>query len=213
MPALRPDPDWHGAAAVLVEGCARLPDAEQRVRWLQGLALSLGDALYPAFLKVLWLVGEQADAAAQRAVADTLVQALASGRLPTGRHAAWGSAGGAAGRSSRAFGPLEYLCAWHAQPSSDALPAPGFDRAARALLGLVAHSAAARQLYCAKLLADAEDPLDGGWSRAARDALKALAETWSRPGAHERDAVDAFLHTLHGPARFGPPVAVAWTLR
>jgi len=194
-PELRAEPDWHGAAEVLIEGCAHLPDDEQRVRWMERLALALGDALYPAFLKVLCLVGEQGDAAAQRAVAHALVQALASGRLPAGRQASWGSPSAAA--SGRPFGPIEYLCAWHAQGGTQALPAAAFDRTARAVLGLVSHSPAAHQLYRAKLLADADDPLDGSWTRGSRDALKALAQAWRQPGC-EAAAVDAFLHTLHG---------------
>ena len=59
----RPDPDWSGAAEVLIEGCAHLPTPEERVRWLERLCLSLGDTLYPAFLQVLCRVGEHGDAA------------------------------------------------------------------------------------------------------------------------------------------------------
>ena len=85
-PVLKPDPDWSGAAEVLIEGCVYLPTAEERVRWLERLCLSLGDALYPAFLQVLCRIGEHGDASAQKAVADTLVLALQTGRLPSGRH-------------------------------------------------------------------------------------------------------------------------------
>ena len=77
----RPDPDWSGAAEVLIEGCAHLPTPEERVRWLERLCLSLGDTLYPAFLQVLCRVGEHGDAAAQKAVADTLVLALQTGAI------------------------------------------------------------------------------------------------------------------------------------
>ena len=78
---LRGHPDWHGAAEVLIEGCAHLPTEEARVRWMERLCLTLGDALYPAFLKVLCHVGEHADPGAQQAVAETLVSAMTSGRL------------------------------------------------------------------------------------------------------------------------------------
>ena len=199
-PVLKPDPDWSGAAEVLIEGCVYLPTAEERERWLERLCLSLGDALYPAFLQVLCRIGEHGDASAQKAVADTLVLALQTGRLPSGRHTAWGATHGAA---TRAMGPIEYLCAWHAQPDNRGLlGATAFDRAARAVLGLVSHSDTARRMYCAKLLADAEDPLGGAWSRGTRPALAAMARSWSAPAANTTpqraaaDAVDAFLAEL-----------------
>jgi hypothetical protein len=198
--ALRADPDWYGAAEALIEGCVYLPTPEERVRWLERLCLSLGDALYPAFLHVLCHIGEQGDPSAQKAVADVLVLALQSGRLPSGRHAAWGAAHGG---TTRTMGPIEYLCAWHAQPGDlGQLNASAFDRAARALLGLVSHSDAARHLYCAKLLADAEDPLSGAWSRTTRQALQAMVCAWAAAAPPRRaaeDAVNAFLAGLRQP--------------
>ncbi len=200
-PALTPksNPDWLGAAEVLIEGCAHLKTPEERVRWLERLCLSLGDALYPAFLQVLCCVGEHGDATAQKAVADTLVLALQTGRLPSGRHTAWGATQGTA---TRAMGPVEYLCAWHAQPGNRGLlSATAFDRAARAVLGLVSHSDTARRMYCTKLLADAEDPLGGAWARGTRPALAAMARAWAAadgatPQRLASGAVDAFLAEL-----------------
>lgn len=207
------EPDWLGAAEVLIEGCAHLHTPEERVRWLERLCLSLGDALYPAFLQVLCCVGEHGDAAAQKAVADTLVLALQTGRLPSGRHMAWGATHGAA---TRAMGPVEYLCAWHAQPGNRGLlSATAFDRAARAVLGLVSHSDTARRMYCAKLLADAEDPLGGAWSRGTRPALAAMARSWTAAGGASPQhiaaaAVDAFLAELRrGGGGGGSSVAQA----
>jgi hypothetical protein len=192
--ALRADPDWYSAAEALIEACAHLPTPEDRVRWLERLCLSLGDTLYPAFLHVLCRIGEYGDSHAQKAVADVLVLALQSGRLPSGRHAAWGAMHGAA---TRIMGPIEYLCAWHAQPDGRGqLNVTAFDRAARALIGLVSHSDSARHLYCAKLLADAEDPLGGAWSRVTRQALQAMVRAWAagpNPQRAAADAVDAFL--------------------
>lgn len=203
---LRLEPDWHGAAAVLIEGCLLLPGEEERVRWMERLCLSLGDALYPAFLKVLCHVGEQSDMTARQAVADTLVRALISGRLPSGHQAAWGGGGGGA---ARALGPVEFLCAWHARPSGGRpLSALAFERAACALLSLLSHSPVARQLYCARLLADAEDPLDGGWPRPARAALRALALAWREAGPHDLPRVArAFLQALQPSAPAWPPLS------
>lgn len=204
----RTAPDWSGAAEVLIEGCAHLPTPEERVRWLERLCRALGDTLYPAFLQVLCRVGEHGDAPAQRAVADTLVLALQTGRLPSGRHTAWGATHGAA---TRAMGPIEYLCAWHAQPDNRGpLGATAFDRAARAVLGLVSHSDAARRMYCAKLLADAEDPLGGAWARGTRPALAAMARSWAGDAPPQRaaaDAVDAFLAELRRGAGTGAGAA------
>ncbi|MBK1613162.1 hypothetical protein CKO44_06705 [Rubrivivax gelatinosus] len=208
--ALRAAPDWHEAAQTLVDGCCLLPDDEARVAWLEQLCRALGDPLYPAFLRVLCLVGEQGEAAAQRAVAATLNQALASGRLPAGPQAAWGAPGGGALRRQ---GPIEFLCARYLQPSGT-LSASAFDRAARALLGLMAQDAGAHARYRARLEAAAQDPLEGAWSRADRAALQALAAAWV-PGAAPGAAVDAFLQAaragsgglaaLPGFAAFGPP--------
>jgi hypothetical protein len=206
-PRLRPQPDWQGAAEILATGCLGLPDEEARVRWMERLCLSLGDALYPAFLKVLCHVGEHADVAARQAVADTLVRALVSGRLPSGRQAAWGGGG-----PTRGLGPVEFLCAWHAQPGhGQPLSALAFERAACALLGLLSHSPAARQLYCARLLADAEGALEGGWSRQARTALQALALAWRDAGPHDLPQVaEAFLRILHPAGEYWPLPGAVW---
>lgn len=202
--ALRPDADWMGACETLIAGCAHLPQEEERVRWLEQLCLSLGDELYPAFLKVLCLIGEHGDADAQRAVADTLVAALQSGRIPSGRYATWGTSLGA----SRPVGPVEYLCAWYAQPDARGpLPVLAFDRAAKSLLGLIAHSDTARQLYCAKLRAEAEDAVGGSWSRATRDALLTLVQAWENEREPAR-AVDAFVAGMNAGA--AQPAMAGW---
>lgn len=192
----RAAPDWWGAAQTLVDGCCTLPKGEH-VRWLEQLCLGLGDQLYPAFLRVLCLVGEHGEPLAQQAVAAALTQALASGRLPSGRQTAWGAAAGAATRQQ---GPIEFLCAWYLHPGgSDRLSANGFDHAARALLGLVAHDAQAQVLYRARLAAAAADPLEGAWSRQDRAALNALVQAW-QPGVAAAVPVDAFLQAARQPA-------------
>ena len=189
---LRDAPDWGGAAEVLIEGCTTLADADARVRWLGELCAGLGDALYPAFLRVLCLVGEHAEPAAQRSVAATLQQAMRSGRMPSGRHAAWG---GRRMSAARAHGPLEYLCAWYLHPhGNDLLSAPAFDRAARSLLGLLASDPLAHELCRSNLIAAADDPIEGAWSRADRAALRALVRAWS-PGSAPEAAVSAFLRS------------------
>ena len=229
-PALKADPQWDAAAQLLVDGCANAPDAAYRVDLLERLCLALGDQLYPAFLKVLCVVSERGTPAAQVAVADALVDALRSGRLPAGRRAAWGAAtdigsntaGGKTVGSNlptrpgprsvlgAALGPVEYLCAWYAEPNGvDAPSASSFDRTLLALLRLVSQSDRARTLYAARLSALAEDPLDGTLSRRARQALHALAAAWQQAGGSPAAAANAALQALGGTGlrALGPATA------
>ncbi|EHR71450.1 hypothetical protein BurJ1DRAFT_2621 [Burkholderiales bacterium JOSHI_001] len=179
---LHPDPDWRGAARALVSGCLDLPDDDDRVALMEAVCRGLGDELYPAFLRVLFEVGRYGDHAARAAVARALVQALRTGRLPNGRRAAWGSASGSSSRG-RSLGPLEYLCAWAAQAEGDAaLPHNLFENAAQSVMSLVAASDEARQLYCEKLLAEAQDSLEGALTRSTRHAMAELARAWADRG-------------------------------
>jgi hypothetical protein len=192
------EPRWALAAQALVDACIDLPNDEDRVAVLVAVCEGLGDDLYPAFLRVLSIVGKNGEHAARTAVADALVHALRTGRLPSGRRSAWGASAqaGAAFGSGRSLGPLEYLCAWHAQADvAQALSAEQFYAAACPLMDLIAASREARLLYCEKLLADANDPLSGALTRQTREALRALATAWSE-GAAASDASARFLSAL-----------------
>lgn len=197
---LQSSPRWVDAAQALVEGCVDLPDDEDRVALLAAVCEGLGDELYPAFLRVLWLVGQHGDHAACAAVARALVHALRTGRLPSGRRSAWGAGGAmppqAAYGSMRSLGPLEFLCAWHAQAEPErALSSEQFHMAARAIMDLISASREARLLYCEKLLADVDDPLSGTLTRQTRVALRALATAWAAEG-DSYDASARFLCSL-----------------
>lgn len=85
------EPRWAQAAQALVDGCLDLPHDEDRVALLAAVCEGLGDELYPAFLRVLALIGRHGDHAACAAVAGALVHALRTGRLPSGRRGAWGA--------------------------------------------------------------------------------------------------------------------------
>jgi hypothetical protein len=202
--SLMPEPRWALAAQALVDGCIDLPDDEQRIALLSTVCNGLGDELYPAFLRVLWIIGQQGDHAARAAVAQALVHALRTGRLPSGRRGAWGASPAAPSAtphaagfgSTRSLGPLEYLCAWHAQADpARALPAAQFDSAARSLMELIATSAEARLLYCEKLLGDVDDPMGGALTRGTREALRALATAWAE-GVSPADACARFVRAL-----------------
>jgi hypothetical protein len=197
------EPRWGAAAQALVDGCVDLPGDEERIALMTAVCEGLGDELYPAFLRVLWTIGLHGDHAARSAVARTLVHALRTGRLPSGRRSAWGAsaplqAHAAYGRT-RSLGPVEYLCAWHAQTEpARALTAAQFDIAARSLLDLISASREARLLYCEKLLADVDDPIGGAFARHTREAVRALAVAWSE-GAASSDVSARFLCALRGP--------------
>ncbi|NRF67239.1 hypothetical protein HLB44_09615 [Aquincola sp. S2] len=202
MTALLSEPRWAPAAQALVDGCTDLRDDEDRVALLAAVCEGLGDELYPAFLRVLWTVGQHGDHAACAAIARALVHALRTGRLPSGRRSAWGDSAPTPAQSAfgrvRCLGPLEYLCAWHAQADPvRALSSAQFHLAARALMDLVGASAEARALYCEKLLADADDPLPGALTRQTREALRALATAWGQ-GAPSFEACARFLQALPG---------------
>ena len=194
--ALADAPDWHGAARELVGGLCAEDAPERRVTLLEEVCTGLGDALYPAFLQILHAIERDGDLPAREVVARTLVDALVSGRLPSGRLPAWG--GTALPSDSpfgrvRSLGPLEYLCAWRAQPSSLAvLPDDVFERVATSLLELVESHPPAVALYAHKLLADVDDPLDGALSRTTREGLAALAQRW-HDGGSAAEASAAFL--------------------
>jgi hypothetical protein len=200
MAALLSEPRWVQAAQALVDGCIDLPSDEERVALLAAICEGLGDELYPTFLRVLWTIGRHGDHAACAAVARTLVHALRTGRLPSGRRNAWGASASAQSAacfgSTRSLGPLEYLCAWHAQAEpARAMSAAQFHSAARALMDLIAASPEARALYCEKLLADVDDPIGGALTRQTRAALRGLATAWA-DGATSFDASARFLTAL-----------------
>jgi hypothetical protein len=202
---MRERPDWDAAAQSLVDGCISLETPELRVRFMDRVCLALGDQLYPAFLRLLCMVSDQGDDQARAAVASTLVHALSTGRIPSGRLNAWGMSGngtGTEGRTSgghtRSLGPIEYLCAWHAQQSGPApLPLASFDTAARSMISLVGADPQAQALYCAKLRQDIDDPLGGSLSRSTRSALSALVSAWEQGLPTDR-VVQALLDELHG---------------
>lgn len=211
MPAaLLQEPRWREAARALVAGCVDLRGGDDAVALMEAVCQGLGQELYPAFLRVLCEIGRHGDHAARAAVARTLVQALRSGRLPSGRRAAWGSATWAgSGAGGRSLGPLEYLCASAAdRDSPGALSPRDFDLGAQSVMALVAADDDARLLYGERLLACAEDPLEGALPRTGRHAMQALAQAWLG-GAQPAEASAAFLAALPD-TRGGATVALAW---
>ena len=192
--ALRADPDWTAAARDLVAGLARQEDAESRIALMEHVCTGLGDALYPAFLEILHVVAHRGEVDDRRRVAAALVDGLVTGRLPSGRLAAWGGATLAVhdpfGRP-RSLGPIEFACAWFAQPNQlPPLARERFDRVLASLVALVSTHPPAAALYAATLAAEADDPTPGALAGNTRAGLAALARAWGVPGV-EADATRA----------------------
>lgn len=181
---IRDDADWVAAGAALVQGLAGLDRREDRLELVNRCCLDFGDNLYPAFLKLLCAIGRFGEPAARALVADTLAEAIATARLPSGRMAAWGGLGPAVGhpgapppgRAVRSFGPVEYLCTWHMEGRGEMpLDEETFATACRLLATLIGASPQATEFYSDKLQQDASDPLDGTYSRSTRQLLDAFA--------------------------------------
>jgi hypothetical protein len=179
-PLLREQPDWDTAAQSLIDGCVALATPELKVRFLDRVCLTLGDRLYPAFLRLLCVVSDDADEPAKRAVVQTLTHALSTGRLPSGRLQGWGRQSPSVnpwGVSTRSLGPIEYLCAWRGRQDGE-LAMPEFSSAAQSVISLVMVDAEASALYRLKLRQDIDDPLGGALSRTTRAALAELVDAW-----------------------------------
>lgn len=194
------EPRWTLAARALISGCIDLPELDAKVDLLEGVCRALGDELYPAFLRVLGEVGHHGDHDARAAVARVLVHALQTGRLPSGRRAAWGAAATAHAVSrGRSLGPLEYLCAWAGQGDvMNHLVQREFEQAARAVIQLVNADPTARDLYCGQLIAEADDPIEGALSRGTRAAMREMATAWAAD-ASPADVASAFVSSLAAP--------------
>ena len=200
--SLKADPDWHSAAQDLISGLCSFDGTEERIELLESVCLRLGNNLYPAFLQILHVINSRASDDSRCIMASTLVSCLQTGRLPSGMLAAWGSSsftGDSAFGQSRRLGPIEFVCAWYAQ-SSNELPISlqQFSNILDSLLSLVSSDVKAKQLYCHKLLADAQDPMGGSLSSKTRAGLQQLTQRWqaNSPEDSNTAVIDAFLEAL-----------------
>lgn len=187
-------------AAALV---ASARDAELRLAVLKRVARELGERGdgYPLFLKLILIVSESSETSAKQLLAATLATALRRSDLPSGPLTSWGAsslwaadtpirAGALLQQLSpvsapkRQFGPIEYLTAWHAQQThrtrlGEACFADGLGK----LVALVDHDEDARRLYPSKLLTDANNELEGVYTRSTRDLLAQIGSAWQAPDA------------------------------
>ena len=184
------------AADRLVSALAAHADPEYRLAVLKRLARRLGEDQYPLFLRLLGVVAESDDARAQQLLAETFGVALRRMDLPGGPLSSWGATGlpdpgapvaasalsghffGAAPR--RMLGPIEYLVVWHLQRTQrTALSDAGFRASLERLVAMFDRSPEARALYPQKLAADAQNELEGAYTRATRERLAAIAAAWA----------------------------------
>ncbi|WP_058835902.1 hypothetical protein [Luteimonas abyssi] len=218
-PAAPPSPlALRAAADRLVSALAAHDDAEYRLAVLKRLARRLGEEHYPVFLRLLGVVAESDDARAKALLAETFAIALRRMDLPGGALSSWGAtrlpdnvapfAASALGGQffgatpRRLLGPVEYLTVWHMQRTQrTALGAQAYRDALAGLIDLLNHSDDARALYPQKLAADAENELEGAYTRATRERLAAVATAWKAgepPLTVAQAALDAVPEQLPG---------------
>ncbi|TYT26753.1 hypothetical protein FZO89_11065 [Luteimonas viscosa] len=199
------------AAGRLVSALAAHDDPEYRLAVLKRLSRRLGEDHYPMFLRLLGVVAESDDHAAKRLLADTVATALRRADLPGGALSSWGatrlpddvtglSVGTLSGHffgasPRRMLGPVEYLLVWHLQRTQrTSLGVDTFRQQLALMVDLLNHSEEARALYPQKLAADAQNELEGAYTRATRERLAAIARAWRAgepPQAVAQAAIDA----------------------
>src|SRR5690606_4366538 len=197
-PASHPVPssaELRAAADRLVSALAAHVDPEYRLTVLKRLVRRLGEERYPLFLRLVGVVAESDDARAQGLLADTFGTALRRMDMPAGALSSWGAArlpdpAGPVAASAfsghffgatpqRMLGPVEYLTVWHLQRTQrTALGADTFRTALARMIALLNRSDDARALYPQKLAADAQNELEGAYTRATRERLAAIAAAW-----------------------------------
>ncbi|MEN1928777.1 hypothetical protein WCE37_07245 [Luteimonas sp. MJ250] len=214
-----PTPDaLRTAADRLVSALAAHSDPEYRLAVLKRLVRRLGEEQYPLFLRLVGVVAESDDERAQRLLAETFGVALRRMDLPGGALSSWGATGlpdhGAPVAASalsghffgatprRMLGPVEYLVVWHLQRTQrTALSVDGFRSSLARMITMFNRSEEARTLYPQKLAADAQNELEGAYTRATRDRLSAIAAAWAAGETPERvaeAAADAPAAAAHG---------------
>ncbi|MGO3127592.1 MAG: hypothetical protein ACTIJY_05935 [Luteimonas sp.] len=207
------------AADRMVSTLAAHADPEYRLTVLKRLVRRLGEDRYPVFLRLLGVVAESDDTRAQRLLADTIGTALRRMDLPGGALSSWGatrlpdsaapvSASDFSGQffggtPRRMLGPVEYLTVWHLQRTQrTALSAETFHTSLSRMIALLNQSEDARTLYPQKLAVDAQNELEGAYTRATRERLAAIAAAWKAgrsPDEIAQAALDArATDTPHG---------------
>lgn len=215
-----PSPDALRAAADrLVSALAAHSDPEYRLTVLKRLVRRFGEQDYPMFLRLLGVVAESDDTRAKTLVAETFGTALRRMDLPGGALSSWGAtappldgqpvaASAFSGRffggsPRRLLGPVEYLTVWHLQRTQrTSLSAETFRTSLSRMIALLNQSEDARTLYPQKLAVDAQNELEGAYTRATRERLAAIAVAW-RDGRTPDEVAQAALDATDADAPHG----------
>jgi hypothetical protein len=164
-----------------------------------------GDEHYPAFVQLLCAVQQFGDQVARAIVAETLAEAIGTGRMPAGRLPAWG--GSTTGGALRRVGPIEFLCAWQSQTGpAERLQRTDFEFCLQRLIELFNTSPRASRLYADALIATAGNPLEGAFSRATRALLETVARRWRAGEPPIRIAAQATVTPADTGSPFGAPM-------
>jgi len=179
---LSKQPDWHAAAQELANQMLHIPEQDERVRLLEAICVRLDNGLYPALLHLLYCIEQFGDSTVKQEIVGTLQFAMSTGRLPSGKLPAWGASEQMQDNpfgQTRNVGPIEFLCAWYAQPSNlPTIDRNTFTTICTSMIRLVSSDLLARDMYREKLLVDADDPLSGSLSSKTRHAIRNLATHW-----------------------------------
>jgi hypothetical protein len=187
---------WRESAARLVQALEHNPDEELCLAVLKQLNRRLGDHGYPGFIKLLLIVAECNNAAAQQRLADTLALGLRRGDTPSGVLTSWGATrfwstrqplpsgrlpGNMLGVAPRRqLDPIEYLTVWFSQRTHRPYLGEGTYRSSlERLLDLFNRSADARLWYPMKIEADLAG-IEGAFTRQTRQRLGMLADAWKQ---------------------------------
>lgn len=210
------------AADRLISALAAHEDPEYRLTVLKRLVRRLGEERYPLFLRLIGVVAESDDQRAQTLLAETFGTALRRMDLPGGALSSWGATqlppsasalefNGLSGQffgatPRRQLGPVEYLTVWHLQRTQrTALSEDSFRRSLERLITLFNRSEDARLLYPQKLAADAQNELEGAYTRFTRERLAAIAARWA--------AGDSPAQVAQAAVESAPDSGPSWVVR
>jgi hypothetical protein len=187
---------WRESAARIVQFLAETGDEDLCLAVLKQLARRFGDQGYPGFLKLLLIVAESGNSAAQRRLADIIALGLRRGDAPSGVLTSWGAtrfwstqqplrAGMLPGNivgvaPRRQLDPLAYLTVWYSQRTHRPYLTEDTYRACMTrLIELFNSSPTARQWYPLKIEADLAG-IEGAFTRLTRERLGILVEAWKQ---------------------------------
>lgn len=187
---------WRESAARLARFLETTADEELCLATLKHLCRRFGDHGYPGFLKLLLIIAESGNTAAQRRLGDAMALGLRRGDAPCGVLTSWGGTrfwstqqplhsgmlpGNMLGVAPRRqLDPLAYLTVWFSQRTHRPyLSEETYRECIARLIGLFNGSRTAREWYPLKIEADLTG-IEGAFTRQTRQRLAVLASAWKQ---------------------------------